>query len=274
MIVEGRQGDFAPSGNKKLAATAGIPAKSIVGTKITNVQLNMQSTSIDAFLHCFPLRSPEHLGPIPVSNPSTTGAITMTERFSLVTFTLSQLLVQQPRRAPLASAFLLHAILLSRVHISARRLKEVELVDKSAMQDYRLFLNDFAYTSRGVIENNHWNRHMDDGGIFCDIVDLVDGSVFKAVLCTIQGRSNATDLLPEEIVQEFDFFAKIVGLHSGVHLHLSLDHSAHGEFLLPAPEESAIPSILRFSNTVLTNISRPSRLKSTFMILQILTGDR
>jgi hypothetical protein len=69
-----------------------------------------------------------------------------TERFNLVVFTLSQLLI---------SAFFLHTILLNYILLSTRRMKEIELTDKSGIWDYRPFLNNFAITAEAAIDNNY-----------------------------------------------------------------------------------------------------------------------
>lgn len=250
MIVEGRRENFASSGNNKHMFTSGVPASGALQTEMAKMLLNKQSDSLDIFLQGLPLRLPEHHGSGSASNASSTGANPLTERLNLVIFTLSQLLAQGPTRAPLASAFLLHAILLSHIPLSARRMKEVELASTSEIQDYRLFLEDFALTARAALDCGRWKRHFDGGGVQCDVVDLVDGRLFKMVLFMIQGRLNATTLLPEEIIQDFESIAGILWLQSGVHLQLSAKHHITGKVLLPPPEQDVIPSVLRFSNAV------------------------
>lgn len=250
MIVEGKRENLASSGNQKHAVTSEVPARGVLETETTNMRLTKQSDCLDTFLRSLPLRLPKHHGPGSISNASSTGANSLTERLNLVIFTLSQLLVQQPARAPLASAFLLHATLLSHVPLSARRMKELELAGRSGIADYRQFLNDFALTARAAIDCSRWKQHFDDCGVQCDVVDLVDGRLFKTVLSEIQGRSNAMTLLPEEIMQDFHSAACIVKVHSGVQLQLLAEHHLKGKVLLPPLEQSFVSSVLPFSNVV------------------------
>jgi hypothetical protein len=251
MIVEGRREDYGSSRNNEHKATFRGPTRGVLEAEITKMRPNEQPDRLATILRNVALGSPEHGEPESPPNASSTGINRFTERLNLVVFTLSQLLAQRPARAPLASAFLLHSILLSHIPLSTRRMKEVELTDKSGIRDYRPFLNDFAITAGAAIDDSCWKQHFDDCGVQCDVIDLIDGRLFKMVLFAIQGRLNARTLLPKEVIRDFDSIADLVKSYSGVQLQLSSEHHLTGHILLTNPEQSVIPSILRFSNVVL-----------------------
>jgi hypothetical protein len=127
----------------------------------------------------------------------------LTERANIVLRALGKLVNQLPHQAPLASAFLLHAILLSHIPLSARRLKDIRLAEKSIPR-YRNFLDGFATEALRDISHPSWSPQFDSSDRQCDLVDLVDGRLFKTVLFAIQGRVNARALLSKDIIQEFD----------------------------------------------------------------------
>lgn len=177
--------------------------------------------------------------------------VALTERLALVVFVLSQLSAERPTRGHLVSAFLLHAVLLSHIPLSGRRMKETEIKpDEIEFEDPRLFLNDFSLIARSVIDSSGWEQHIDDSGAQCDLADLIDERLFLVVLSKIQGCANARSLLPEKIVKEFDFFASIIKAQSGIQVQISAKPCLTGKALLPPPEPIAIPSVLPFSNVV------------------------
>lgn len=177
--------------------------------------------------------------------------VVLTERLALVVFALTQLSAKRPPRGHLVSAFLLHAVLLSHIPLSGRRMKKIEIKpDEFGFEDPRLFLNDFSLIARSAIDSRGWEQHTDDSGAQCDLADLIDERLFLVVLSRIQGCANAKSLLPENIVKEFDFFASIIKADSGIQVQISAKPCLTGKALLPPPEPIAIPSILPFSNVV------------------------
>ena len=177
--------------------------------------------------------------------------VVLTERLALVVFTLSQLLAERPTRAHLVSAFLLHAVLLSHIPLSGRRMKETETnPDESEYEDPYLFLSDFSLAARSAIDSSDWSQHTDDIGAQCDLADLINERLFLVVLLNIQGCENRKCLLPEKIIKEFDFLASIIEAHSGIQVQISAKRCLTGKALLPPPEPIATSSVLPFSNIV------------------------
>ena len=177
--------------------------------------------------------------------------VVLTERLALVVFALTQLSAERPPRGHLVSAFLLHAVLLSHIPLSGRRMKEIEIKpDEFGFEDPRLFLNDFSLIARSVIDSRGWEQHTDASGAQCDLADLIDERLFLVVLSKIQGCANAKSLLPEKIVKEFDFLASIIKADSGIQVQISAKPCLTGKALLPPPEPIATPPVLPFSNIV------------------------
>lgn len=131
------------------------------------------------------------------------------ERLNLTVVTLSQLLKERPTQAPLASAFLLHAVLFTYVPLSKRRMKKMKLADRDGISDHRSFSDDFALIARAAIDCRHWIHSFDDLGVPCDVVDLVDGRLFKTVIFAIQGQQSLRGLFTQHVMHDFDSFAGI-----------------------------------------------------------------
>jgi ATP-dependent RNA helicase DDX60 len=172
-----------------------------------------------------------------------------TERLNLILLTLEKLLIAEPERAPMVSAFLLHAVILNHIPLSARRMREIQLSEESSLS-YREFLDDFAIAAYSEISHPGWAQLFDKCGVQCDVVDMVDGRVFKAVVFMIQGRADARKLLPEKIVKQFDTLTAYLEKKCAARLGLEMKCDLRGKDLVPVPERDSVPPILAFSNAV------------------------
>ena len=247
MIVEGRGGNIIQSRHEDHIPVLKKAANESPKTKLYSLQLE---ESVSAFLDSLPIESRDYSSPEPLSNGSTSIHTVLTERLGLVIVSISQLLKEQPKVSGIASAFLLHAILLTYIPMSARRLKQIELADESETKKYRKFLVDFAFLARATIDNSQWKQHYEERAGQCHVMDLMDGRVFKMVLLMLQGRSDIAKLLSEAIREDFNYAADIVERSSGVQLQLSDQTYFTGKVISPPKEQKVVPSILRFSNTV------------------------
>jgi hypothetical protein len=242
MIVQGSRSDALALKKTRSIAKSGVLAGEAPEKYMAKMHLDEQSDAIPKFLRTLPRTDSE--------KSSSASTDLFTERLSLVAFTIAELLSKSPEQAPLASALLLHAVLLIHVPLSNRRIKRVKLADADVLRAYRGFLEDFTVIARAAIDDVHWRQHFDDAEGHCDVADLLDGRLFKMVLSTIQGQSDAVTLLPREIVRDFDSIASFVELQSGVQLQLLEKHHLTGQVLVPSPERNVTPSVLPFSNPV------------------------
>lgn len=241
MILHGKHKIFIPLGTSGYPIRLNTRSSGPSQTGRAKTSLNENSDYLNNYLQRLSLRIPkvDELG------------VVLTERLALVIFALAQLLAERPTRAHLASAFLLHAVLLSHIPLSGRRMRETEIKpDEFEFEDPWLFLGGFAVTARSAIDSSGWEQNTDDSGARCDLADLIDERLFLVVLSNIQGCTNTKSLLTEKIVKEFDFFASIIKGHSGIQVQISAKKCLTGKALLPPPEPIDIPSVLPFSNVV------------------------
>jgi len=242
MIVEGRRSDAPSSRKNKPIATSGASAEAAPERQMENMHLDQQSEAIKGFLRAIP--------PIFSEDASSTSANLFTERISLVAYTIARLLFKNPKQAPLASALLLHAVLLIHIPLSDRRVNEVKLADAERLQAYRSFLADFAITARAAMDDIHWKQYFNDGDGYCDVADLLDGRLLKIVLSSIQGQSDVKTLLPQEVLRDFGLIASFVEQGTGVQLQIQETHYLTGQVVVPPSQRNVIPSVLPFSNPV------------------------
>ncbi|MCJ1475667.1 hypothetical protein MMC13_004330 [Lambiella insularis] len=255
MIVEGKPGNSTMASSTKYPVMSGKPSvlpEEILETGMKDMSLDTLPDRLDAFLKDFktPPTSPPNHGLGTMSNGSAAAPMSSSERLILIIFTLSELLVQHPAGGFMVSAFLLHAILLSHIAFAARRLKQVKFPKSSEAQGDRIFINDFAIIARGVIDCDRWQSYCSGSRLQCDLADLVDGRLFKAVLFAIRDRSEASKLLPRIVMDEFDYAAATIKSLSGIHLQFSSEYGIAGKIIVPPPEQNDALSILPFSNSV------------------------
>ena len=247
MIVEGRRGSIIQSKNEDQMPILREVASESLETSLRNLHLE---ESVSVFLDCVSLKFQDCASLETLSNGSAGVHTVATERLSLVTISLSRLLEERPEVSWIASAFLLHSILLTFIPISARRLKRVELSDEDENKTYRKFLTDFAFIARTTLDSKRWKQYYEENAEQCHIMDLVDGRVFKMVILRLQDRSEISKLLFGEIREDFNYAADLVKQSSGVQLQLSDQTHFTGKVISPPKEQQVVSSILRFSNTV------------------------
>ena len=247
MIVEGRRGPIPYLEGEDVVNAEGVEAG--LSTEIAKMSLGNLSNNLAEFQKNAAEQYKLLDRASGSSKPPTDGLLS-TERLELTVYTLSQLLKQTPERAPLASAFVLHAITLTYLPLSSRRLRDIELEADSKTYQYRLFLDDFALVAGAVIDSTCWKQSLIGRGLKCDIADLVDGRLFKMILSNIQGLVYARELLPKDIVQDFNYTANAVTFHCGVQLDFSQQHDVKGMLLNPPQYSITRTSILPFSNAV------------------------
>lgn len=250
MIVEGIRKKNVSARTQQHDATPRVPATNLPETETPVLKLNGQPDRLDGSLDTFLARdsAPDDSGPL--RNGSSAVINLLTERLGLVTFTLSQLLKERPVEASLASAFLLHAILIGYMPFSDRQLRNAALDGGRGVHDYREFLDEFCSIARPALDCSHWKQHFIRRGLMSDVADLIDGRLFKTVLLAIQGQLDAIALLPENIIHDFNSVANVVHAQTGIRLQLSDTSDVTGNLLRATRGAKAIPSVLRFSNDV------------------------
>jgi hypothetical protein len=196
------------------------------------------------------------------------------ESFSLAVYTVCEMFRQQSCNVFMASAFLLHSIILRHIPISQRRMPLIgfDPVFEEGIVD---FLSVFSAISQHVLKDQTWIDLLESNEIECDIMDLVDGRLFRVVIQALCNDS-LQGVMPQPVRKDWEILSRLV--KQLVNKDLSLQGSDELEFSRavatdddskPVSEELAV---LPFSNPVFdkhlecihitTDTSFPARMKA------------
>ncbi len=105
----------------------------------------------------------------------------LSESYFLAVYGVSQILKQKECTKFMASAFIMHSILLKHLALSQRRFPLVTFDD-----DFEQLIDEFlakvSNMFRHVVENEKWNDFMEEEQVETDAVDLIDGRLFRVVI--------------------------------------------------------------------------------------------
>ena len=169
----------------------------------------------------------------------------------LAAYTLSLMLKEGNCDIFLASAFILHNIITKHILLSRRRLPLISF-DLESEGIIDKFLGSFSDISRNILEDPKWSEAMESQEADCDIMDLVDGRLFRAVIQGMCDKS-LSEGIPEAAKEDWRAFHQIVKQLSGQ--DLSVDGSFESEFNTTATKDdyetkSEALSVLPFSSPV------------------------
>jgi hypothetical protein len=105
----------------------------------------------------------------------------LNESYCLVTYAVSKILKQQECDAFLASAFVLHSVIIKHIPLSQRRLPLITF-DEEFEEQIESFLEAVSEVCRNAVEDKRWNELMSNEEFDCDSIDLIDGRLFRAVM--------------------------------------------------------------------------------------------
>ncbi|KAH8687441.1 hypothetical protein BGZ60DRAFT_393597 [Tricladium varicosporioides] len=106
------------------------------------------------------------------------------ESYYLSAYAVSALLEDDDSDTFLASAFILHKILLVHTSISQRRLPLV-IFDEAFETDIEVFLAKISNIFRCTMNDPEWAKFVKDKGADDDTIDLIDGRLFRATIQTM-----------------------------------------------------------------------------------------
>ncbi|KAI9827475.1 MAG: hypothetical protein M1832_004825 [Thelocarpon impressellum] len=191
-----------------------------------------------------------------IETPTGLDQETLSERLSLTIITVAELLRSDSRLAPLAAGFLFHAALLEYLPLSSRRVESVDLNHDSEDSSDELadqFLARFADVAAAVLDQSSWRDTMASLGARCDVVDLVDGRLFKMVLFAI-GKGLGSKSVPATVKSSYGSLAKAVGTLCGVPVELELINGDSAISKLPSNGHDSSKhdhdGVLPFSNAI------------------------
>jgi hypothetical protein len=143
----------------------------------------------------------------------------LNESYCLVTYGVSKLLKQQGCDDFLASAFVLHSIVMKHTPLAHRRLPLVTF-DVDFEEQIDLFLAGVSKILRNAVDNEKWNELMISEEFECDSVDLVDGRLFRVVVQAICDNS-LHGVIPRAAQPDWALLSGLVVLLSDKELNIS-----------------------------------------------------
>lgn len=181
------------------------------------------------------------------------GEIIFTERVLLTIFTLAQVLREDSSCQELALAFLIHTVLIEELPISSRRQNWTSMERDSDAQINR-FLSAFAAASVRITQDDCWREALERKDVPCDIVDLVDGRLFRRVVQQTANGFHESKLSPE-IVTKLGILTQTLYSTCGILLQSDMhgstpDHTVTTLEDLNVQDGSRNTSVLPFSNRV------------------------
>jgi hypothetical protein len=150
----------------------------------------------------------------------------LSESLYLAAYTVSKILVHKDCDVFLASAFLLHSVVLKHITLSQRRLPLVTY-DEDFEEVINEFLSNFSRVAKDVLEDQRWKDVMASDEIECDVVDLIDGRLFRVIVQVMCDRS-FNGVIPSEAQGDWGVVSRIVRQIAGE--ELSLDGSTEPEY--------------------------------------------
>jgi hypothetical protein len=105
----------------------------------------------------------------------------LTENYCLTAYGISKVLKQQECDVFLASAFVLHSVIIKHIPLSQRRLPLITF-DADFEEQVDLFLAAVSDVLRNAVDSEKWNELMAKEEFDCDSIDLVDGRLFRATM--------------------------------------------------------------------------------------------
>ena len=107
----------------------------------------------------------------------------LTERTYLGLITLASLLQKGVADKLVATAFLLHMVLIGEMGLSSRRL---ESTNSEKQPHIDSFLAGFSLEAYKIVRSTRWTQNMEISPVTCDVVDTIDGRLFVAILGSLK----------------------------------------------------------------------------------------
>jgi ATP-dependent RNA helicase DDX60 len=105
----------------------------------------------------------------------------LNESYCLVVYAVSKILKQQECDVFLASAFVLHSVIIKHIPLAQRRLPLVTF-DPDFEEQIDSFLAAVSEVCRNAVDDERWNELMANEEFDCDSIDLIDGRLFRAIM--------------------------------------------------------------------------------------------
>ena len=176
----------------------------------------------------------------------------LSESYFLAVYGVSKILRQGDSDIFMASAFILHSIILKHIPLSQRRLPLVTF-DEDFEEEVDEYITRISNIFKFAVESAKWNELMDEEEVETDAIDLIDGRLFRAVIQAMCDKS-FDGALPKTLQPDWETVSALVKELSGQELSLegstdpeSSETTATEADFQPTSEDLAV---LSFSNPV------------------------
>jgi superfamily II DNA or RNA helicase len=173
------------------------------------------------------------------------------ETLVLSACTLAAMLSKYDIASPLVSAFILHTVLTDHLTLSQRRLPLVEF-DEKLDDEVEKFLEQYADTATTILSDRSWVESMRDNEVDYDLVDAVDGRLFRIII-EILLKGMVKDSLPQLVQQEWKVAVALVESLSGKNISNTAPTESSKVAKveqLPQRDDVGEISVMTFSNQV------------------------
>ncbi|CZS88239.1 related to SKI2-antiviral protein and putative helicase [Rhynchosporium graminicola] len=176
----------------------------------------------------------------------------LSESYFLAIYGVSKILRQGDSDVFMASAFILHSVIIKNIPLSQRRLPLITF-DEDFEEEVDEYITRISNIFKFAVENPKWNELMDEEEIETDAIDLIDGRLFRVVIQAMCDTS-FDRALPKNLQPDWKAVSALVKELSGQELSLegstepeSSETTATEADLEKASEDLAV---LAFSNPV------------------------
>jgi hypothetical protein len=143
----------------------------------------------------------------------------LNESYCLSGYAISKILKQQECDVFLASAFILHGVVMKHIPLAQRRLPFVTF-DADFEEQIDLFLAAISEVARHAVDNESWNELMASEEFDCDSIDFVDGRLFRAVVQAMCNNS-LHGVVPRAAQPDWALLSGLVAQLAGEELSLA-----------------------------------------------------
>ncbi|KAH8601965.1 hypothetical protein B0O99DRAFT_607849 [Bisporella sp. PMI_857] len=131
------------------------------------------------------------------------------------------------------SALLLQNIMSRHAPLSQRRLPLINFNEEFESK-IDIFLAEFSWIARHITEKDTWAAELESVDIDCDIIDVIDGRLFRVILQTI---AESKAVLAPSAQKEWESYCKVIKTLANEDISLSLSSKVKISKLIDAPNE-------------------------------------
>lgn len=132
------------------------------------------------------------------------------ERFHLVSCSVAILLAEENVEPSLASAFLLHLIIMKHMKLKQRSFGSF-IFESQLEAGIQKLLKDVSVVAEQLNSDSNWTRAVQDRNMEFDLIDLLDGRLFRATINALATKAE----IPHDLKEEFYKVTEVIEAVTG-----------------------------------------------------------